>query len=102
MNPLATDVFFDVFKFCKEKGIECSWDFSKCDNKYWTEVFVDGDMVFQIDASATVQQFIELVEELQSDFKSECKDISGDDFRFVVDKDEKIFRKFVEKHNIQL
>lgn len=95
---LEKDKNFEVYRFCKEHNIECSWDFSKSDNAKWTEVFVDGKMVFQFEHSTTAKQFIEVVNLFTEKYDDEATEkIDGDDFWFVVG-DEDTFTKFIDKH----
>jgi hypothetical protein len=88
---------FPIYKFCKEKDIECAWDFSKSDNASWTEIYIDNKLVMQFQNTTTVKQFIEVIQRLKKDFNDKCLDIDGDDFWFVVEK-KKYFVEFINEH----
>ena len=95
---LEKDKNFEVYKFCKKYNIECSWDFSKKDGTKWSEVFIDGRMVFQFEHTTTEKQFIEVINLFTENFKNEATEkIDGDDFWFAVG-DEYTFTKFLNKH----
>ena len=94
---LEKDKNYDVYKFCKENNIECSWDFSRRDATSWTEIYIDGDSIFQFEHSTTKKQFFDVVNKLKINFKDKCNDIEGDDFWWVV-SGKKLFTKFINKH----
>jgi hypothetical protein len=89
---------FEVYKYCKEHDIECSWDFSKADNTSWTDIYIDNKLVMQFQNTTTVNQFIEVVKRMKKDYNDKCIDIEGEDFWFVVER-KKYFDKFLEEHN---
>jgi hypothetical protein len=88
---------FPVLAFCKENGIECTWDFSNSDNTDWTEIFIDNILVMQIQSTTTVKQFIEVIQRIEKDFNDKCSDVEGDDFWFVIDN-KKYFDAFIKKY----
>lgn len=86
-----------VSKFCKENGIENTWDFNRVDGT-WYEILVDGTMVLQIQNTTTVDQFKTLITMLNDNFRMRAKyDIPGDDFWFAVSS-KPTFDKFIKKH----
>jgi hypothetical protein len=94
MDIINSGNSFPVFKFCKDNGIKCSWDFSKKDQTEWTEIYLDDDLFMQIQSTATVEQFIELIQTLKKDFTDKCENIKGEDFWFVVNG-KRYFNKFM-------
>ncbi len=97
-NTLLAEVPFSVFQFCKKNGIKCSWDFNRRDGVEWTEIYLDNDMVFQVDKNCKIEQFIELVLFLNDHWNKKNKsDVSGDDFWFAVTS-KIVFNKFFKKH----
>jgi len=96
---IDTNKSYPVFQFCKKNKIDCTWDFSRKDSTAWTEVLVDGNLVMQIEHTATVDQFKTAIKILSKDFKAKnFTKIPGDDFWFAMGTKEN-FDKFVDKHN---
>ena len=97
IDEILKEKDYEVYKFCKENKIECSTDFSRRDQTSWTDIYVDGEIVFQFEHSTTKNQLLKVVELLTINFKDRCDEIDGDDFWWVV-SNKKIFTKFINKH----
>lgn len=93
-NLMAIDPGFEVFSFCQENEIECTWDLNREHNQEWTEVLFLGKLVFQIDKACTKEQFIQLVFELKDNFLWQEQDVPGPDFWFSVTENEDLFKEF--------
>jgi len=87
-----------VFLFCKENGIECGYDWNNSIGK-WTEVYLEEELVMQLDYSTTKEQFIEVVQKLRQQFQSDgIMDLSGEDI-WIACEDEELLNQFEEKHH---
>jgi hypothetical protein len=97
LYAMLAEVPFDVFKFCKENDIHCSWDFGIKNNLEWTEILLDDKLVIQIDKNCQRNQFVELCFLLNKDFINGGNSVSGNDFWFAIE-DENLFKKFFTKY----
>lgn len=97
MDILNTGNDFPIYKFCKDNGIQCSWDFSKKDQTMWTEIHINDELLIQIESTATVEQFIKLIQLLKVDYNDKCGSIEGEDFWFVING-KRFFNIFMRKH----
>lgn len=95
-NALVRDVDYPVFQFCKKHNIKCLWDFDRYGK--WTEILVGETVVFQVQHTTTVKQFMETIRLFSNNYKNEAiKDIEGDRF-WVWVGDEELFNKFINEH----
>ena len=86
-----------IYKFCKKNKIDVTWDFNH-NVTTWYEILVDGNLILQIENTATVDQFKTLIGMLNNNFRMRAKyDIPGDDFWFAVSS-KPTFNKFIKKH----
>lgn len=89
-----------VKTFCKEHGIECSWD---RDDQHgaWNEIFIDGKLLIQITQGITVDQFKIAMKHLSENFYTAHIPDDGIDYTICLpqnSKTEKMFNLFFEKH----
>ncbi len=96
-NNFFDDCNFEVFQFCKQHNIECSWDLNRRDSVAWTDILLDGKLVMQVQSNATVESFKACMKLMVEDFDREDFPIGGEDF-FINADDEKIFLKFIERY----
>lgn len=88
----------EVYLFCKANGIECGYDWNNTIGK-WTEVYLDGELVFQFDYDTTKEQFIEYVQKQSKSFQYTGEiDLSGDDI-WIACEDEELFNQFVKTYH---
>jgi len=87
---------YHVYIFCKQNGIECSWDFNARLNEYWTEIYFKGKLVMQVDCDCSLGQFIKLVGLIYYDWGREFYDDGFDSEVWIAAKDENLFKSFVE------
>jgi hypothetical protein len=99
INFLQTEVDFPVFKFCRENGIKCTWDFSKSDGAKWTEVLTDDEKpVFQFSDNMPVNIFIDLIKAFIKEYGTKEIENIGDDNTWWTVYNEINFNKFIEQH----
>jgi len=87
---------FNIQNFCDINNVECTREFDF--NGHWTEIYVDGYSVFQIDGSTSSERFIELVRYLNTNWIDSNIDNEFPDFWFTVN-DRELFDKFIAYYN---
>lgn len=98
MEKFLENQKYQVFTFCKENGIPCYTDFSKKDNTAWTEIQIDGRVVFQFEDITTVKHFLEVIRLFKIKWNNPNVDkIEGEDFWFAVGEKE-TFDMFLDKY----
>ena len=95
-----------VYNFCKEKGIDCEYDYNFRINRAWTELSIGGQLVIQIGSNASVEQFIKLMQYMydtivHNKFKNldvALALVDGPYFEVCFDDEEELLMKLVDKH----
>ena len=95
---VMNDKNFEVFKFCKSNGIDCSWDFDN--STKWTEIYINGKRCFQFEHSTTVEQFIGAIKLLSENIDPNdiCEKVGGEDFFWSIENKRRI-KSFIKKHS---
>lgn len=86
--------------FCKENNIEYSWDWNERHGA-WNEIFIDGELLFQITQGITLDQFKTAIRHLSENFYTAYIPDEGIDYTICLpqnSKTEEMFNRFFEKH----
>lgn len=98
------DPQYEVFTFCKENGIDCSHDFNSNAGVSWTDIYMNGSPLMQVDSSMTKDHFVELIKRLsdKNEFdnfkKTKIIEDDGPDF-WIALKGWNLFEKFIFKYH---
>ena len=95
-NPNPKD---EVFAFCKKNKISVSWDFNRRLGVVWNEIYMDDELLMQIDQGITLKQFLRVIKKLNKDFDSNDFPHKPGEKKFdFTCKDKELFNKFVKKY----
>lgn len=97
------DVDYEVYKFCKDNGIECSWDFEGGSGKKYTEIYIDNNLLFQLDYRMTLVQFFQIIKILSNNYEPSDEDLKSipdsENIWFVAHEHFYFFNEFMCKYS---